>query len=353
MNIRSTVLCLLCLTPAVRTLATVSIIDDGGVGFSQTGSWSTQNTARVNGAWRYQSSPSGTDTATYEFSGLAGGRYVASRSTWAQGNTSNATSYQISGAGGTYVQNQQVAASSFDVANGAATDVYTRLSGFNGYIPFSVTGGTVSVVVSDQDAVNYLATDAIRLESVRNDVQKIHIVGNGDSGFSETGGTWAGFNAAGDHNGGFRYSGGAVGDMVQFKFDGIDPGNYRISGTWSAGGNRSSNVTLGYSTGPGSGSVSYSQKTGSAADDVFEGASWQDMFSNVTVTGTSLTLTLQNNASGGNELLVADAFRLEKMDAVPEPGAFALAILGLAAAVSRRGRAGRASRTEAPRAAMV
>ena len=58
------------------------------------------------------------------------------------------------------------------------------------------------------------------------------------------------------------------------------------------------------------------------------------MFTNVSVTGNSLTLTLDNTA--GNGLMIADAFRLEQL--IPEPSSALLTGLAAAAFALRRRR---------------
>jgi hypothetical protein len=185
--------------------------------------------------------------------------------------------------------------------------------------------------LSDTNSSLFLVADAARLESVRSDVDKIYVIGNGDAGYSETSGVWSTWGGdVGDHGADFRYGGGVVGDAISISFTGIDPGQYRISTAWTAGGNRPTSATLAYTTaGGGAGNMTYNQVPGAAADDLFENVNWQDMFTNVTVTGTSLSLTLTNNSAGG--LLIADGFRLEKLTVVPEPstaGFAALAVLG-------------------------
>ena len=320
--------------------AAVAILDDLDVGYSESGSFAAQViNNRYNSDWRYQNNSAGSDTATYAFTGLADGKYVASRASWIQGNLSSAAIYTLSNGAGTYTQDQRNGVNHFDTTTVGATDnvSFQRLSNFNGYTPFTVVGGTFTAVLSDSDSTAFLIADAIRLESVRSDVDKIYVIGNGDSGYSESSGTWATYNEAGDHGGNFRYSSGSTSDVITISFTGIDPGQYRISSAWTAGGNRSSNVTLGYNTVGSSSSLTYSQAPGAAANDVFENVNWQDMFSNVTVTGTALTLTLQNNSSGGGQLLIADGFRLEKL-AVPEPSSTALAVAATGLVMSRRRR---------------
>jgi len=239
----------------------------------------------------------------------------------------------VSNGGGSYTVNQQLKTNHFDLDDGSGV-TYSRFSAGNVYTPVSVTGGTLTVSLSDNDAAGFLVTDALRIESIRSDVQKMYIIGDGDAGYSETAGTWNTYNLdPNDHGLGIRYSAGTTLDQITVAFTGIDPGTYRISSAWTGGGNRSNDVSLAYTTAGGSGSVSYDQAPGAAADDTFENVNWEDHFSNVTVTGSSLTLTLTNNQSGAANLLIGDGFRLEL---IPEPSSALLC--GLAATLFLRRR---------------
>lgn len=314
--------------------ASVFVIDDLDAGYSTTGSWSSQAIGgRYGGDWQYQNAANGGDTATWNFTGLPAGRYVASVSTFAQNNLSTSATYTFTDGFGSLTRNQQIATNHFDGDAGAAAGAtFARVSSFNGYTPLTISDGTFSATLTDNDAALFLIADAVRLESVRSDVQKIYVIGNGDTGYAETAGgwnTWAG--DIGDHGADFRYSNGSTSDLITVSFTGLDAGLYRISSAWTAGGNRPSNVTLSYSTTGSNGSTSYNQIPGAAANDVFEEVNWQDMFSNVPVTSGSLTLTLANTA--GNGLLIADAFRLEL---IPEPSAAVLAVGGLIPLLRRR-----------------
>ena len=321
--------------------AVVTVIDNNTAGYSTTGSWSSQNIAgRYAGTWQYQNAPGAADTATWDFTGLASGKYILAASTFTQGNISTSATYTTTDGGGTHTRNQQAATNHFDIDTGTNSGVtFARISSFNGYTPITVIDGNLSTTLSDNVPSLFLVADAVRLESVRADVEKIFVIGNGDAGYSETNGgwnTWAG--DVGDHGADFRFSNGGIGDLITVNFTGIDPGAYRISTAWTAGGNRTQSATLAYSTPGSSGSVTFDQRPGAAADDSFEEVNWEDMFSTVNVTGNSLTLTLRNNNAGPAELLIADAFRLEKITAVPEPSS---AILGGIAALGllRRRRA--------------
>jgi hypothetical protein len=312
--------------------AGVTIIDDTAATLA--GSWSPQAIGgRYSGGWHYQNAAAGADTATYTFSGVANGKYVASRSSFVQANLSEAAVWTISDGGGNFTVDQRVATNHFDIDSAPdLNQTFARFSSGNAITPFSVTDGTLTMTLSDTDGAKFLVADAARLESVRSDVDKIYIIGNGDAGYSETTGSWASWSGdTNDHGADLRF-GSAVGDALSISFTGIDPGQYRISAAWTGGGNRPTSATLAYSTAGGSGNMTYSQIPGAAANDVFENVNWQDMFSNVTVTGTSLTLTLTNNS--GNAL-IGDGFRLEKL-AIPEPTTTAFAALAALGLLRRR-----------------
>ena len=291
--------------------AAVITIDNNTAGYGTSGSFSYQNGLpdRVNADWQYQNAANGNDTATYSFTGLASGNYVVATSTFNQANLSNSVTWTVSSGGGSYTLNQQLKTNHFDLDDGS-DNTFARFSAGNVYTPVLVTGGNLTVSVSDNDTAGFLVTDAVRIESIRSDVQKMYIIGNNEPGYSESG-TWATWSGdPDDHGADIRFSTGA--GSITVAFTDIDPGIYRISSAWTSGGNRPSSVTMGYTTAGGSGSVSYNQQPGAAADDVFENVNWQDHFSNVIVTGTSLTLTLSNTDGA----LIGDGFRLEL---IPEP----------------------------------
>ncbi len=334
---RLTLTTLLTALTAVGTAsASVFVIDDLDPGYSTTGSWTSQSiVGRYGGDWQYQNAAAGADTATWSFTGLPAGRYVASVSTFAQANLSTSATYTMSDGFGSFTRNQQVATTHFDGDAGAAAGAtFARVSSFGGYTPLTISDGTFSATLTDNDPALFLIADAFRLESVRPDVQRIYVIDNVDPGYAETGGGWNTWPGdIGDHGTDFRYSNGSTSDAITVSFTGLDAGLYRISTAWTAGGNRPSNVTLSYATVGSNGSTSYNQIPGAAADDVFEEATWQDMFSNVPVTSGSLTLTLVNTAGDG--LLIADGFRLEL---IPEPSAAVLAVGGVLPFLRRRRR---------------
>ena len=320
--------------------AIVTVIDDLDPGYSTTGSWTSQAIGgRFNGDWQYQDAAAGTETATWTFGGLAPGRYVLAATTFAQANLSSSVTYTVSDGGESHTRDQRNATNQFDIDVAPnAGQTFARISALpNAIVPVNVTDGNLTVSLTDNDATRFLVADAVRLESVRADVQKIHVIGNGDAGYSETSGSWQTWGGdIGDHGADLRFTGtGTTSDLVTMTFGGLDPGVYRISAAWTGGANRTQSATLGYATAGGSGSVVYDQRPGALAHSVFEEVNWQDMFPAVTVTGSSLTLTLANNNNGVDQLLIADGFRLEL---IPEPGVGVLAAsaAGLLGARRRR-----------------
>lgn len=312
------------------TNGAVFIIDDGGSGYSQTGSWTAEGRADAQGGgWRYQNSAAGSDTATYAFSGLENGRYIAARSTWEQANLSNAATYTLSNSGGTYTQNQQIKTNHFDTDG---TTTYQRLSNFNGYIPFDVTDGTFTATVGDTDASRFLIADGIRLESVRNDVQRIYLIGNGDAGYSESATGWATWSAdLGDHGGDIRFAT-TTSATASFAFTGIENGTYRVSTAWTTGGGRPDDARYFVAGGP---TITLNQQF-APNDDIFEEVNWEDLFTVVVLDG-NLTVNLENAAGGGGgTALIADAMRLELISSIPEPAITFLFSLGSLTLLRRR-----------------
>lgn len=324
---------------ASPSFAAVTVLDDLDSGYSTTGSWASQTIGgRYNGDWQYQNDSAGSDTATWTFAAVPSGKYVVSATTFTQGNLSSSATYTVSDGGPVHTRSQQLATNHFDIDTGGNAGItFARVSAVaNTIIPVQVTDGNVSVTLSDNDASLFLVADAVRLESVRSDVDKLYIIGNGDAGYSESGGGWNTWGGdPGDHGANLRFSNGSIADLITVSFTGIDPGTYRISTAWTAGGNRTQSATLSYSTPGSSGSTTFNQRPGAAASDTFEEVNWQDMFTSVTVTGSTLTLSLANNNSGASELLIADAFRLEKLS-IPEPGTASLAALAALGLLRRR-----------------
>ena len=295
-------------------------IDNGGTGYSTTGSWSTQggfdaSYQRFNGDWQYQNTGgSGTDSATYNFTSLPAGKYLVSAATaWGgQANLTTGASYAGTDGFSTYSLNQAVGQRDFDTSAGVGYGVgFARL----GTVPVLINDGTFQITVTNGAGANFLTADAIRLELVAPDVDKVFVIDNDEpAGYSESG-TWNGFGNENEHDSGFRYGNGSA----MFTFNGLTPGTYRISSTWTGGGNRDANVTASYTTAGGSGSLAINQQA-SPSGATFEEVPWDTLFNTVTVTGTTLSVSLTGSGSG---FVIGDAVRLELLS-VPEPSSMSL-----------------------------
>ena len=292
------------------TQAVVTVIDDGDVGFSRTGGWTIQMLGgRYNGDWEYQNTADGTETATFSFTGLLAGRYVASRASWAQANLSIDAQWDFSDGFGSYQQDQSVLVNHFDTDGGVA---FQRFGTGGQYDILTVTDGDLEVVLSDNDDAGFLISDALRLERLRGDAVSVHVIGNDDPGYTEMSGTWASWaNDPGDHGVDLRFSTDGAGDAVEVLFTGLTAADYRISVAWTAGANRPTDVKLSYTTNGSSAFINYDQQPGALADDTFEEVAWQDMFTDVPVNDGQLLIRLEN-VSGG--VMVADGFRVERLD---------------------------------------
>ena len=293
--------------------AQVIIIDNGDPGYSTTGSWTSQNIGgRYQGNWQYQNSASGNDTATYRFTGLLAGRYTASRASWSQANLSTNATWTFSDDAGAFTQSLVNQVNDFDAEGVAVYQSFQDLNGNPAII--EVVDGELEVVLNDNDPAAFLVADALRLELLRSDVKSVHLIGNNDPGYTETGGLWNSDESnISEHGIDTRVSTGSIDDSVEVAFSNLEPGDYRISLTWPAGANLSTNVRLSYQTTGSSDSVTFSQIPGATADNSFDEVAWQDMFATVPVNDGSLSLTLENIAGDGP--MIADAFRLELLDA--------------------------------------
>lgn len=314
--------------------AVAFIIDDGDAGYSTAGSWSNQSGfdasfERYNGDWQYQNAGgSGSDSATYSFSSLPAGKYLVSASTaWnGQGNLTAGANYAGTDGFTTVSLNQMVGVRDFDITAGAGYGVgFARL----GTVPVSITDGNFQLTVTNGAGANFLTADAIRLELVASDVDRVYVIDNdeGPSGGYSEAGAWASFGNENEHDNGFRYGSGTA----TFTFSGLAAGTYRISSAWPAGGNRDANVTASYSTVGSNGSTSLNQQIAPTGAS-FEEVPWQAMFTTVTVTDPTLTVSFTGSGVG---VVIADAVRLELLS-VPEPSSLCLLGVAIAATMLRR-----------------
>lgn len=146
------------------------------------------------------------------------------------------------------------------------------------------------------------------------------IIDNGDAGFSTIDGTaeWRNSPINEGRDGDIIYvRAGNGSNTARWEFTGLEPGNYRVSATWSIHSNRATNApyTIFDSVG---GTVLNSALVNQelAPDDAtFDGSTWEHL-SVVTITGNTLVVELNNAA---NEFVIADAVMIEMTEAAPSP----------------------------------
>jgi hypothetical protein len=294
------------------------VIDNSSpIGYSTVGAWTSQGYPnpweRYNQDWQYQDTAGAPDTATWSFSSVPPGRYCLAVSTAYNGQTNLTTDarYTVSDGGGTVSLNQALGPRDFDHHFGRTVKWgpgFARLSTFNGYIPMTITDGSLEVTVRNGGAAGFLTADAARLDTARFDTLKVWIIGDRETarGYSESA-AWGDWGGEFEHNHDYRFSGDAT---ATFAFSGLNPGRYRVSATWPAGANRP--VQTEYAI-PGVATNIVSQQV-MPNDDFFEDVLWEDLFQNIEVTNGTLAVTLRSLGAG---VAIADAMRLELIDAPP------------------------------------
>lgn len=307
---------------ALHVQAQVIVLDDEESGYTTAGAWTKETgTLQWNGDEWYQSAANNGATATWSFSNLPPGKYYLSASWKSGGNRTTAATYSFSDSISSAALNQSLA-SSFGFDSYLSDVGYGRLSSFNGYVAHSLADGTLSVTVSHAIAGRYLIADSVRLERAADDAEKVFVIDNEDvTGYSQTG-TWATYSEGKDHRTHYSYNNTATQttDTATFSFTGLEDGLYRVSSTYISGGSRPNDATYII---PGMGSRNVNQQE-MPADDTFEDASWNVLFSALPVSGGTLSLIVTNPVGGSGSQLIADAIRLEKLDTAYDRSAFRL-----------------------------
>ncbi|HAC66079.1 MAG TPA: hypothetical protein DCF68_21735, partial [Cyanothece sp. UBA12306] len=272
----------------------VQNIDDGDLGFGTTGSWLTSNSQGFGDDVHYSAAGSGSNVATWTFSGLTSGTYSVAATWTAHLNRATDAPYTIYG-GATPITvdiNQEVAPNDFSDYG----------VGWENLSTVTIIGDTLTVQLSD-DANQHVIADAIRIEPT-----EVQIIDDGDSGFG-TLGNWSSTNNQG-FEGDVHYSEPGNGSNVAtWTFTGLTPGIYNVAATWTANLNRATDAPFTILGGGTPITVDINQEV--APNDFSEyGVGWEYL-NNVTITGDTLTVELSDDA---NQHVIADAIRIEAIE---------------------------------------
>jgi hypothetical protein len=282
------------------TAPLVQIIDDGDAGFTATAGFTPFPGQGFQNDVRYAAAGSGTQTATWTFTGLPAGQYRVS-ATWSiDPNRATNSPYTILDNTtnlGMVRLNQETIPNHF-VANGAN---WRNIGG-----PFTINSGTLIVRLAD-NANQYVIADAIRIERLT--ASPVTIVDDGDAGFSATGGfvttTGQGFQSD------FRSAAAGTGSEEATWTFAVTPGIYRVSVTWTPNANRATNAPYLIQDGTNVFGPYTINQEATPINFTFNGVGWQDLSSGVfAVTGNTFVIHLSDNA---NEFVVADAIRIERL----------------------------------------
>ncbi len=271
-------------------------IDNGQSGYSETGSgWGTFSGGGYNGSLLVVAAGNGANTATWTFTGLGAGTYNAAVDWLADpNNRANNTTYQVYD-GSTLVGTVSINQRQSPV--GASTGGVT----FQSLGTFNITSGTLRIVLTDK-ANGLVIADAAQVSVVTPPTLPA-IVDNGQSGYSETGSGWSGYNAG--YGGSFRDIGpGSGANTATWTFTALPGGTYNAAVDWLADpNNRASNAT--YAVYDGNtllNTITINQRqvpVGTSAG----GVTFQTLGS-FTITSGTLRIVLSDNANG---LVIADA----------------------------------------------
>ncbi len=298
--------------PTMAPLSPVAfIVDDGDAGFNTTGAWSpsADGSGRQNDL-RHHTAGTGAETATWTFSNLTPGNYLVS-ATWVEAvnRATNAPFRIFDGLGGPELEfvklNQEQAPDDFN----------DRGSNWENLAVVGILGTELVVQLSD-DANQFVLADAIRIEpTMLPPLPPGVVIDNGDSKF-ETTGAWNSPVQPNGHEGDLQNSTAGDGSSVaRWVFQGLLPGEYTVSATWLAHGNRASNAPftildgtgpLAFGTGDPLAVVGVNQKT--APDDFATSGSHWEVLATVTISSTELVVELSDDANG---YVIADAIRVQ------------------------------------------
>ncbi len=168
-------------------------------------------------------------------------------------------------------------------------------------------GGVVSVLSNDSDESPFeinVTASVVPAGAL--------IIDNDDSGFTQTGFSfWSDSNAFDME---LRYAAGDnTGDASDWVFTGLTPGVYSVSATWIAHSNRATDAPFtvynGTSMDPLIQTVDIDQQA-APNDFTANGSFWEELPGVFTITGSTLTVQLTDDANG---YVIADAVRIQRL----------------------------------------
>jgi subtilisin family serine protease len=161
---------------------------------------------------------------------------------------------------------------------------------------------------ADENPFNFTVTGEVDFAPV--------IVDDGNAGFTSVGEwtRWTNQGYLGDVDESLPGTGA---DVATWTFAGLTPGEYRVAATWTPYINRASDAPFAIFDGQTQlATVAVDQRV-APAGFVHEGASWQDLGGTHAITGSTLSVTLSDDANGR---LNADAIYVKRIgDLPPEP----------------------------------
>ena len=178
---------------------------------------------------------------------------------------------------------------------------------------------------SDENPFNFSLSGQVAVPST------VQILDNGSPGYVVVSGPWSNYTSLG-YDGEFDYTNSGTGNkIVEWRFTGLTPGTYQVATTWVQSTNRATNAP--YTLWEGStslGTVLVNQQNVPLAESTAGGRNFQKLGAAVTITGSTLTVRLTNNANG--TYVIADAVRIESLGAAESSALMTAKLAGTAEA---------------------